>query len=258
MPIIHKTPLTVAAHRGDSYNYPENTASAFASAYESGAEMIETDVRLTKDDVLVLMHDATLDRTTNGKGRVKDYTYSELYELNAGTPKFPEKIPRFDDFLKWASTTHMTVNIEIKEYNEEGNKDRCERCIEKVIALVEKYNMSERILINSFDAYVLEYTYKKYGKKYMLHGFYPYSIMDNSNTEINPDEYLYCACIFDIRNKEAYSYLSSRGIETWIGASNTSRMSLETAIDNGAVLVTTNFPEDAIKKVKEIEKNGCK
>ena len=57
--------MTVAGHRGDSYNYYENTMAAFKEAHLSGADMIETDVRLTKDGVLVLMHDDTVNRTTD-------------------------------------------------------------------------------------------------------------------------------------------------------------------------------------------------
>ena len=119
-----------------------------------------------------------------------------------------------------------------------------------MIALVEKYGMTERILINSFDAYVLEYCYKKWGKKYMLHGFYPYDLM--RNVGMNPDEYLYCACIFDSANKSLYDHLISVGIEPWIGAGVREKELLSHCIDNGAVLVTANDPGDIIEKLKEI------
>ncbi|MBR5721427.1 MAG: hypothetical protein IKX78_02960, partial [Clostridia bacterium] len=123
-------------------------------------------------------------------------------------------------------------------------------CIEDVIALVEKYNMGDRILLNSFDAWVLEYVYKKYGKKYMLHGFYPYDIM--SNVSLNPDDYLYCACIFDDMNKDLYDYLSSKNIETWIGAGVTQEGLLGVCAKLGAKLVTTNNPKDALEKLKRL------
>ena len=69
------------AHRGFSGKYPENTLLAFSKAIEEGVDGIENDVHLTKDGVLVVMHDELVDRTTNGKGYIKDKTYEELAQL---------------------------------------------------------------------------------------------------------------------------------------------------------------------------------
>lgn len=74
----------VVAHRGDSAHYPENTLPAFESAYKMGVDVIETDVHLSKDGVLVIWHDPTLDRNTNGSGRIEDHTLEELKALDAG------------------------------------------------------------------------------------------------------------------------------------------------------------------------------
>ena len=71
------------AHRGFSGNYPENTMLAFKKAAEAGCDGIELDVQLTKDDVLVVIHDGTIDRVTDGTGRVVEYTYEELKKFNA-------------------------------------------------------------------------------------------------------------------------------------------------------------------------------
>ena len=79
--------IYVAAHRGWSTAYPENTMEAFRAAAEIGVDQIETDVRVTKDGELVLIHDATVDRTTNGTGRVIDMTLAELKTLDAGIHK---------------------------------------------------------------------------------------------------------------------------------------------------------------------------
>ena len=240
--------MAIAAHRGDSYNYYENTMTAFVKSIEAGADMIETDVRLTADGVLVLMHDETVDRTTNGKGRVDKMTYEELKTLNAGDTLAKEEIPTLEMLLDLASKNDITLNIEIKEYWNEGNEERCVKCIEDTLRMVEKYNMESRIVVNSFDAWVLEYVYKKYGKKYLLHGFYPYNIM--GNVSMNPDEYLYCACIFDNENKELYDYLISKNIEPWIGASVTKKSNLDTCLSYGARLITTNNPADIKNKLK--------
>ncbi|NBK24594.1 MAG: glycerophosphodiester phosphodiesterase, partial [Spirochaetia bacterium] len=74
----------VVAHRGDSAHYPENTLHAFESAYAMGVDVIETDVHLSKDGEVVIWHDPTLDRNTNGSGMIEDHTLSELKELDAG------------------------------------------------------------------------------------------------------------------------------------------------------------------------------
>ena len=247
--------MTVAGHRGDSYNYYENTITAFKMAIKNGADMIETDVHLSSDGYLVLMHDDKVDRTTNGHGYVKDMSFEELRLLNCGDSQNYERIPTLRELFDLIKDTDITVNIEIKEYYSESNVERCEKCIDDVILLVEEYGFGDRILINSFDAYVLEYVYKKHGKKYPLHGFYPYWEMKNVN--ISPDEYLYCACIFDNENKALYDYLIERGIEPWVGASITQKSKLEICVKYGARLITTNNPKDIKMKLEEIY-NGCK
>ncbi len=251
MKFTRKNKMAVAGHRGDSYNYYENTISAFKGAIESGADMIETDIRLSFDLVPVLMHDDKVNRTTNGSGYVKDMTYLEISKLNAGNSISYEGVPTLEELLILVKDTSLTLNLEIKEYYSEENKERCVLCIEKTIALVEKYGLGDRCLINSFDAWVLEYVYKKYGKKYALHGFYPYWEMSNVN--INPDEYLYCACIFDVENKSLYDYLIDKGIEPWVGASVTQKSRLKACLKNGARLITTNNPSDIMTKLEELQ-----
>lgn len=73
--------IMVVAHRGDWRNFPENSLAAIQSCIDLGVDMVEIDVRMTKDEVLVLMHDETLDRTTTGQGRISDWTYDSLQSL---------------------------------------------------------------------------------------------------------------------------------------------------------------------------------
>ncbi len=255
MKLTPQNRMYVAAHRGDSYNYYENTKTAFEMATLAGADMIETDVHLTLDNKLVLIHDDTVDRTTNGHGRVSEMTFDEIQGLNAGDKTKPEKIPTLEELLEWAIKKDITINIEIKEYYKVGNEERAKICIESVIELIEKYKLAERVVINSFDGWVLEYVYKKYGKKYLLHGFYPYNEM--FNVSIDPTTYLDCACIFDNQKKEHYDFLINNGIEPWIGASVTQISKLTTCLNYGAKLITTNYPRDIVTKLEGIEnKNG--
>lgn len=247
MKIKHVGKMTVAAHRGDCYNYYENTMTAFKKALEEGAHMIETDVRLTKDGVMVLMHDAAVDRTTDGTGAIADMTYDEIKALNAGDVDNPEQVPQFEEFIKWAAENNVMVNVEFKEYSNDGNKERCIKCIEDVISVVDKYLEPDSFVLNCFDAFILEYIYKKYGKKYLLHGFYPYTAMHN--VSMNPDEYLYCACIW---GEDGYRYLAEKNIEAWIGAGVTQESALNIAHRLGARLITTNNPADVLAKLERI------
>ncbi|MBQ2988016.1 MAG: hypothetical protein IJD59_02820 [Clostridia bacterium] len=247
MRLAHTGDLTIAAHRGDSYHYYENTMTAFRAAETAGADMIEFDVHVTKDGALVVMHDDTVYRTTDGEGRIADKTLAEIAALNAGDEDHPERVPAFHEVMAWAAAHRMMVNIEIKEYYSEENESRCIHCIEEVIACIEKHGMRERAIINSFDAWVLEYVYKQYGKTYMLHGFYPYDAM--KHVTVDPAEYLYCACICGRIKKEKFDYLLERGIEPWVGASITQAAALERCIRYGAKLATVNNPGDAIAKL---------
>ncbi len=100
----------IIAHRGASGRYPENTLLAFAKALEAGATWLELDVHLSADDQLVVIHDATLQRTSNGFGPVRQHLYAELRQLNAGAG---EPIPLLQEVLDLAAGK-ARVNIELK------------------------------------------------------------------------------------------------------------------------------------------------
>lgn len=117
MPTVHSESLFVWAHRGASAVAPENTMAAFEAAAEAGADGIELDVHLSRDGLPVVIHDETLDRTTDGSGAVAARTAAELLELDAGSwfsPDFAgEPIPLLSDVLAWAGD-RLRLNLEIK------------------------------------------------------------------------------------------------------------------------------------------------
>jgi glycerophosphoryl diester phosphodiesterase len=98
--------VVVISHRGEHLRHPENTMPAFQAAYEAGADFFELDVRTTSDGKLVLMHDSTVDRCTNGHGEVAAMTFEEIRKLDAGAKMSPEfagtKVPTFDEALSFA------------------------------------------------------------------------------------------------------------------------------------------------------------
>jgi len=97
--------IEIVAHRGANEKAPENTKAAAQICIDLGVEYIEVDVRTSKDGVLYILHDPTVDRTTNGTGRIVDLTSDQIDALDAGSwvdPKFSsERIPRLEDFLIW-------------------------------------------------------------------------------------------------------------------------------------------------------------
>lgn len=110
MNTIVMSKFIVIAHRGASGKYPENTLLAFRKALESGARWLELDVHRSADDQLVVIHDETLERTTNGRGTVTQKNLAQLRRLSAGQG---EKIPLLAEVLDLAAG-RATVNIELK------------------------------------------------------------------------------------------------------------------------------------------------
>jgi len=106
------------SHRGESFNFPENTMAAFKEAVRLGTDRIELDVNITSDGVLVIMHDATLDRTTNGKGKVTETSFDVIKNLDAGSwkdAKFKnEKVPTLKEVFEFAKGKVM-LNLDLKE-----------------------------------------------------------------------------------------------------------------------------------------------
>lgn len=145
-------PLLIA-HRGVSARYPENTLAAFRAAIDTGAHMIELDVSLSKDRQLVVLHDETVDRTTNGSGAVNTLSLSQLSRLDAGSwfdPRFKtEKLPTLAQVLD-AVKGCLLVNIEIKPeaFEAHGPADAVE-C--QVLALVHEKQMGDAVLVSSFQ-----------------------------------------------------------------------------------------------------------
>ncbi len=107
----------ICAHRGENQTNPENTLSAFKEAVRLGAHMIEFDVRLTKDGHLIIMHDKTVDRTTNGKGLVSELTLKQIKQLDAGSwksEKFKgEKVPLLSEALN-VIPGNVWLNVHLK------------------------------------------------------------------------------------------------------------------------------------------------
>ncbi len=141
------------AHRGASFYAPENTLEAFDIAVKQKSDGVELDVQLSKDGELVVIHDETIDRVSDGRGYVKDYTLNELKKFNVAK-LFPQygfsTIPTLEEVYSLLKPTELNINVELKTGSifYEGIEG-------KLIDLAQKMNMEDRIIYSSFNHYSL-------------------------------------------------------------------------------------------------------
>jgi glycerophosphoryl diester phosphodiesterase len=139
----------VYAHRGASGCAPENTLAAFSLACQMGAGGIELDVQMTCDGELVVIHDETVDRTTDSSGWVKDMTYSSLREFNAsmGSALFPDEyVPTLAEVLDVCENQDLLINIELKD-----SVVPYVGLAQKVVAVVESRGLHDQVILSSFN-----------------------------------------------------------------------------------------------------------
>lgn len=144
----------VWAHRGASGYCPENTIPAFSMAQDMQADGVELDVQMTKDHVLVVCHDETINRTSNGKGYLKDYTLEELKKLdfcNGNLAYEGVQIPTLEEVFALLKPGKLTINIELKTgvFFYPGIE-------ESVIALTRKCGFEDRVIYSSFNHYSIK------------------------------------------------------------------------------------------------------
>ncbi|NLY61417.1 MAG: glycerophosphodiester phosphodiesterase [Clostridiales bacterium] len=144
----------VIAHRGASAYAPENTVPAFEKALELGTEGIELDVHMTADGEIVVIHDFSIDRTSNGKGMIKDFTLDDIKKFDFGSWFGPEykgvSIPTLSEVLQLLRDWDGLLNIEVK-----SGPIFYKGIEEKLIDMVKAYDFSERVIFSSFNHYSL-------------------------------------------------------------------------------------------------------
>ena len=145
--------MYIIAHRGSSSAAPENTFAAFDLAVQQGADYIELDVQLTMDQHVVVIHDDTVDRTSNGSGLVKSYTLDRLKKLDAGSwfdSRYAnERIPTLQEILERYSQ-RVGILIEIKHPKRQIGIEKA------VVDIINRFAYSRHIMVQSFDAYSLQ------------------------------------------------------------------------------------------------------
>ena len=241
-------PVMVVAHRGFSGAAPENTLVAFRQAIEIGSDMIELDIQLSKDGRIVVMHDETLERTTNGRGKVVDHNLKELKKLDAGScfgPEFSgERIPTLQEVLDLAKG-RVLVNIEIK--NPTHGQYPITDLADKSLQAVKKTGMVDRVIFSSFNPVSLEHIQKIESRAWVALLFHrPW----NSFLEMTlGKEYE----VLNLRNihltKEKISQVHKEGMKVNVYTVNTEE-ELEQFVRWGADGIITNYPDRLIRILK--------
>lgn len=148
-PWRRSVPLAIA-HRGQRATFPEQTLEAYEAAIRLGADGIETDVQLTADGCLAMMHDLTLDRTTDGRGPIAAHDWAELRTVDAGSWFGPDfvgcRIPSLEETIELVVGAGLVLCVEVK-----GDREEAPRVASAVARLVRQRSLLDQVFISSFD-----------------------------------------------------------------------------------------------------------
>ncbi len=226
-------PFINYAHRGASEYVPENTMLAFSLGITMGANGIETDVQKSKDGVLILFHDDTLDRVTGKSGSVSDYTLSELKSFSVNKNGILDKIVTLEEFLIAFAKKKIHFAIELKSSG----------FGEEVVDMIKRYNAQNYSVITSFDYDALKEV-KNYDKTIRL-GYLTWQIDDNLLKKMKADGFYEICPRDDFVTKENVKLWHDLGfnVRAW-NIKNEDIM--KRVYDNGADGMTVNFPDKLV------------
>ncbi len=188
--------MHLIAHRGLTNEYiGENTLKAFKNAINNEYEGIELDIRKTKDNTIVVLHDKYINRTSNGTGNINKMTYKEVSKYNFGTKKYKSKIPTLKEIIKNINNTNIFIELKESIDKEELNN-------------ILKLNNTNKYYIMSFNK---KYIDNLIGLKYNL-GLINYVF----NSIIDYKNYNFILILEDLFNKDIYKYFNNLNIEVVI------------------------------------------
>lgn len=243
--------IPVLGHRGICSKFPENTLVSFEAAINLGVDLIEFDVNITKDGIPVVIHDNTIDRTSDHEGLTRDYSLQELKAFDfgckfgaqfAGTP-----IPTLEEVLTLAAKSDkLLLNVEIKDMTHEA--------VDKTVNMLHRFGLEDRAVIACFDAEIIRYTKKAY--PHMRCQGFPGRYMNNF-TEDTYDCMFgmgipigWAGCTEESIQKDI-AFAKSSGILAWLFCADTEedvRRCVQYDCDN----ITGNDPEVALRVLREM------
>lgn len=231
--------IIVEGHRGYCAKYPENTLISFEAALELGVDAVEFDVWLSKDKIPIIMHDGSVERTTDGEGHLRDKTLEEIKQLDAGKwfdKKFSgQRVPTLRETLEvLTKNSKLMLGVEIKEYTFET--------MDLTVKLLNEFRCLDRCFLYCFNASIIKYSKQKYNVTTMG---YP----DFKMREFEPDSYKYYDEIgisMDIMTPEFCEQFAKMGLPMHMYCADNEADVIK-SIECGAKLITANDPVPLIR-----------
>ena len=238
--------VLVAAHRAAHNNYPENSIPSIKEAIRLGVDIVELDVKVTKDGVPVLMHDGTIDRTTTGSGKPSEYTYEELklFRLIHEDDTTDQYVPTFDEALKLVKGKIM-VDIDLKTDQ-----------LDPILADIKRNGVEDHVFFFDNDYEALQYIQDKSPALYLMPRAYSYEMADSAIVRFNPEV---IHIDFKFYTPEVVELIKSNNARVWINALGIPDLSLGTKnegavmdklLKHGANIIQTDQPELLLKALK--------
>lgn len=240
----------IFAHRGASAYAPENTVEAFALAMEQGADGIELDVQMTKDGQVVVIHDETIDRVSDGTGAVRDYTLEELKKFHFSNHMENYEnavIPTLKEVLDLIKSSSMLLNIELKT-----GIYWYPNLEEKTMELVKEAGMEDRVIYSSFNHYSI--------KKILELDSHAECAFLYSDVILNVDKYAKNAgvcglhpAVYHLKMAEFLKEYQESGLKVRVWTVN-KKEDMEKFIKADLEAVITNYPDKALEIRKSLQK----
>lgn len=242
----NRSEVIVAGHRGMKAFYPENTLLSFQKALDQKVDMLEIDLNLTRDRQVVIIHDNTVDRTSDGRGFVHDFTLAEIRELDAGSwfaSEFSgQRIPTLQEFCEFLQPCpELLLNVEIKEKTKET--------VDLAMEILRQQGFMERCVFTCFDATIVGYMHDHHGVK--TQGFPDFLMQNFVAGEQGTYSKMYAVGIaMKYLTREIVTEFEERGILPWSYCPDTDEQVLH-SLDCGVRLMTVNNPEPSLRILRE-------
>jgi glycerophosphoryl diester phosphodiesterase len=223
--------IMTSAHRGEHAHHPENSIPAIQGAIDAGVDYVEIDVRTTSDGQLVLMHDSSVNRMTNGKGLIKDMTLAEIKKLDLGA-RFPGQfpglqIPTFDEALEFCKGK-IGIYVDTKDATPEA-----------LVAAINRHDMGKHVMFwSEHPDFLKQISTLEPGWVLMPEAFNPQNVHKLIDT-LHPQ--LLGA---DERDFNTATIAAAKEVNVGIFVDRQTEKEWQDAIDNGAVGIQTNFPAE--------------
>ncbi len=226
--------ITVISHRGEHLSHVENTLPAFQAAIDAGADFFELDVRTTSDGHLVLMHDSTVNRTTNGKGKVHDMTFDQIRALDAQG----NRVPTFEEALTLA---HNKIGVYV---------DCKDIAPADLVAALEKADMADKVVIYGGRGFLKHVQELRPTLKVMPEADDAASL-EKLETELHPHVVAFDAG--DFKN-DVIAVAKKGGSEIYVDllGDADSQMAWKDALDRGATGIQTDHPAELVKYLRSL------